>query len=216
MLLCPTLTELPTSTSRTIALPQNGEKSASPNERTITTEAPEPNGFQVSDQVHNDISAPQNSGAPYSNPVESLTIPRARKSDYLTVRLSTAASLPLYIQALPATLGPEELVYLAWKDAFTLPSRHFLSVCLCRYIEFVHPVLPLLNLNDALVSIDDETGASGKISIILFLAIIYAALPFTEIEHVRAAGYSSKLEARTVFYKKVKVNSFPLRYCHGS
>jgi hypothetical protein len=116
-----------------------------------------------------------------------------------------ALDLPLYIQKLPATLNAEDLAYLTTKGAFVLPPQELINVCLCRYIEFVHPVLPLLNLNETLESIDDVAGKGKKISILLFFAIIYAALPFTEAKHIRVAGYTSKLDARTIIFKKAKV-----------
>jgi hypothetical protein len=158
--------------------------------------------------VHTEVTDANDSSAPASIPVEGLTLPAANEAhQHLppSKQCSTAADLPPYIQDLPVTLVPEDLDYLAAKGAFTLPHRHFLNICLCRYIEFVHPVLPLLKLNDTLMSIDDDTGGSGKVSLLLFFAIVYSALPFTESKHVRTAGYSSKLEARTAVYKKAKV-----------
>jgi hypothetical protein len=152
----------------------------------------------------------KDSSPPASNPAQGFTNATADSCSHRLSsprRSSSLIDLPLYLQDLPASIQSEDLDYLAAKGAFALPARDFLNICLCRYIEFVHPVLPLLNLNATIMSLDDATGMSGKTSILLLFAIIYAALPFVESKHVRAASYSSKLEARTAIYKKAKVNT---------
>jgi hypothetical protein len=117
-----------------------------------------------------------------------------------------ALSLPQFIDRLPASLGSEDITFLSTKGAFHVPPRHVLQVILCRYVEFVHPALPLLDINPTMKTINDESGRSGRISILLLMAMIYAALPFVESKHVRGLGIESKLEARTLYYKKLKVS----------
>jgi hypothetical protein len=119
-----------------------------------------------------------------------------------------ALSLPRYIDRLPSSLSQEDVAFLSAKGAFTIPPRHVLQVILCRYVEFVDPSLPLLDLHATVAAINDESGRSGTISILLLIAMIYAALPYVESKHVRGMGLQSKLEARTSYYRKVKV-SYP-------
>ena len=118
-----------------------------------------------------------------------------------------ALSLPRYIDRLPSSLSSEDIAFLSAKGAFAVPPRHVLQVILCRYMEFVDPALPLLDVHATVAAINDESGRSGTISILLLMAIIYAALPFVESKHVRGLGMQSKLEARTQYYKKVKVGA---------
>jgi hypothetical protein len=169
---------------------------------------PQPNNARLADPVYTEVFEANDSDAASSMPVEGPTsqaINRQYQHCVPPIQCSTVIDLPLYIQKLPITLRPEDLDHLAAKGAFTLPAKHFLIVCLCRYVEFVHPVLPFLKLNETLMAIDDERGMSGKVSLLLFFAIIYAALPFTENKHVRTVGYSTKLEARTAIYINAKV-----------
>ena len=118
---------------------------------------------------------------------------------------ATINDLPDYVQPLSDGLDEDDLTYLLKKGVLSLPKEDFRNVCLCRYVEFVHPVLPLLELNETLTIIGTSNGQNGKISLLLLNVIIYAALPFVESKHIRSAGYASKLAARTVFYKKSKV-----------
>ena len=122
-----------------------------------------------------------------------------------------ALSLPQYIERLPNSLSPEDVAFLSAKGAFSVPPRHILQVILCRYMEFVDPALPLLDVHATITAINDESGGSGSISILLLIAMIYAALPFVESKHVRGLGMESKLDARTQYYKKVKVRSIPIQ-----
>jgi hypothetical protein len=194
---------------RTIHRPRESETNGTLDETREISPPLQPNGSPSAEHVCDDPPAAVPSSAPASVRAEGLTTPAAEGSYHHPTpeQYSTIANLPPYIQNLPSTLGSEDLDYLAAKGVFTLPDRYSLSICLCRYIEFVHPVLPLLNLNDTLMSMDDNTGKSGKTSLLLFFAIIYSALPFLETKHVRVAGYSSKLEARTAIYKKAKVST---------
>jgi hypothetical protein len=120
--------------------------------------------------------------------------------------LHHADRLPSYIHELPSTVSVEDLTFLSARAALTIPPPNFLRVILCRYIEFVHPSLPLLDMSRVAAIINDGQGDSDTISLVLLLAMVYAAMPFVELKHVRTIGFSSKLEARTAFYKKVKVS----------
>lgn len=117
--------------------------------------------------------------------------------------------LPRNIKRLPENLDRNFVEYLTKQGALMLPPDEFRDEVLCRYTEFVHPVLPLLDFNETIAAIDDSTGQSGTISLLLLFSMLYAALPFVEAEHVRRAGYATKLEARAAIYKKAEVS---LRY----
>ena len=127
------------------------------------------------------------------------------QSDASQESFSPSGPLPAYIQPLPTNLDDEDLAYLSKKGALSMPSTSFRNVCLCRYIEFVQPVLPLLDLNETLAIISHSRADRGTISLLLFNAVMYAALAFVETKHIRRAGYTSKLAARTSFYTKAKV-----------
>lgn len=117
-----------------------------------------------------------------------------------------ASKLPENIKELFPALDHDTFKYLSRRGVLALPSRALLSLCLSRYVEFVHPVLPVLELNATLVAINDETGASGRVSLLLLLAMIYASMPFVELVNLQRYHYTSKIEARLRFYERAKVS----------
>lgn len=113
-----------------------------------------------------------------------------------------------YIMPLAANLSTIDLEYLSRKGALALPPVAFRNTCLCRYIEFVHPVLPLIDLNDFVTEISHGSNGGRGVSLLLLSAVIFAAVPFVETEHITSAGYASKLAARTELYKQAKVSNW--------
>jgi hypothetical protein len=117
-----------------------------------------------------------------------------------------SAELPRFIKPLPAKIGPEEISYLEKKGALTVPKGTLRSEMLRAYIEFVHPYMPLLDLHDFLSVIDRLDGSNGKISLILFQAVMFAGSAFIDMQYLRSAGYSSRKEARKDFFQKTRVS----------
>jgi len=117
-----------------------------------------------------------------------------------------AADLPLFIKPLPAKIGPDEVAYLEKKGALTIPQGTLRNEMLRAYIEFVHPYMPLLELHDFLAIIDKPDGSLGKVSLILYQAVMFAGSAFIDMHHLRAAGYATRKEARKDFFQKTRVS----------
>lgn len=115
------------------------------------------------------------------------------------------ADLPLYIKPLPSRIGPDEISYLEKKGALTLPQGTLRSEMLRAYVEFVHPYMPLLDLCDFLTIIDRPDGSLGKVSLILFQAVMFAGSAFVDMRHLRTAGYVTRKEARKDFFMKTRL-----------
>lgn len=128
---------------------------------------------------------------------------------YTTSKQCTA-NLPLFIKPLPAKIGPDEVAYLEKKGALTVPTGTLRSEMLRAYIEFVHPYMPLLELRDFLMTIDQADGSLGKVSLILFQAVMFAGSAFIDMHHLRAAGYATRKEARKDFFQKTRVSYITL------
>ncbi|ORY07763.1 fungal-specific transcription factor domain-domain-containing protein [Clohesyomyces aquaticus] len=120
-------------------------------------------------------------------------------------RNSTMADLPLYIKPLPPRIGPDEVSYLEKKGALTVPKLTLRNEMLRAYVEFVHPYMPLLDLHDFLPIIDRPDGSLGKVSLILFQAVMFAGSAFVDMRHLRTAGYASRKEARKDFFQKTRL-----------
>ncbi|CAO2650742.1 Nn.00g020340.m01.CDS01 [Neocucurbitaria sp. VM-36] len=118
---------------------------------------------------------------------------------------STSAELPRFIKPLPAKIGPEEICYLEKKGALTVPKGILRSEMLRAYVEFVHPYMPLLDLHDFLTVIDRPDGSKGKVSLILFQAVMFAGSAFVDMQHLRTAGYATRKEARKDFFQKTRI-----------
>ena len=118
-----------------------------------------------------------------------------------------SGQLPRFIKPLPVKIGPEEISYLEKKGALTIPKGTLRSEMLRAYVEFVHPYMPLLDLHDFLTVIDRSDGSKGKVSLILFQAVMFAGSAFVDMSHLRAAGYATRKEARKDFFQKTRVST---------
>ncbi|KAF1951493.1 hypothetical protein CC80DRAFT_575389 [Byssothecium circinans] len=116
-----------------------------------------------------------------------------------------AGDLPPFIKQLPAKIGPDEIAYLEKKGALTLPKGTLRNEMIRAYIEFIHPYMPLLDLHDFLAVIDRPDGSLGKVSLILFQAVMFAGSAFIDMDHLRLAGYTTRKEARKDFFQKTRI-----------
>jgi hypothetical protein len=90
-----------------------------------------------------------------------------------------------------------------------VPRGTLRSEMLRAYVEFVHPYMPLLDLHDFLTVIDKQDGSNGKVSLILFQAVMFAGSAFVDMQHLRNAGYATRKEARKDFFQKTRVSQTP-------
>jgi len=118
---------------------------------------------------------------------------------------AATANLPYFIKPLPARIGPDEIAFLEKKGALTVPSIGLRNELLRAYIEFVHPYMPLLELYDFVMIVESGSGVLGRISLILFQAVMFAGSAFVDMHHLHNAGYLSRKEARKDFFQKTRV-----------
>ncbi|OCK83063.1 hypothetical protein K432DRAFT_379833 [Lepidopterella palustris CBS 459.81] len=123
----------------------------------------------------------------------------------LAPKQSPVANLPLYIKPLPSRIGPDEVSYLEKKGALTIPNSTLRNELLRAYVEFVHPYMPLLDLHEFITTLDRTDGSLGKISLILFQAVMFAGSAFVDMRHLRVAGYVTRKEARKDFFQKTRL-----------
>lgn len=109
----------------------------------------------------------------------------------------------------PERLSHDSMDYLRFKEATTLPSPVMQNALLRAYIEYIHPMLPMINLEDFLESISTVDDATGKISLAFFQAVMFAGSAFVDMRVLNNAGYSSRAEARNALYRKVQVRLYP-------
>lgn len=99
----------------------------------------------------------------------------------------------------------EEVGYLWKKGALTIPDPPFRNALLSAYIEFVHPYMPLIELDEFLRIVSEGAGKVGRVSLLLFQAVMFTAVAFVDMSYLTAAGYSTRRAARKAFYLKTRV-----------
>ncbi|KFX87522.1 hypothetical protein V490_08193 [Pseudogymnoascus sp. VKM F-3557] len=112
--------------------------------------------------------------------------------------------LPAYIQPLPTCMATEDIMHLWKKGATAIPEIDFRNELLRSYIEFVHPYMPLLDLHDFLRIVNKGTGENGRVSLLLFQAVMFAGVAFVDGSYLTAAGYPTRRSARRDFYLKTR------------
>jgi hypothetical protein len=116
--------------------------------------------------------------------------------------------LPPYVRPLPQRLAAEDVTYLFGKKALSIPDVLLRNALLRAYVEYVHPYMPLIALHDFLAVVDRGTGENGRLSLLLFQAVMFAGTAFVDMDYLIGAGYQSRKEARKEFYQKAKVSPF--------
>ncbi|OCK78238.1 hypothetical protein K432DRAFT_357177 [Lepidopterella palustris CBS 459.81] len=111
---------------------------------------------------------------------------------------------PRYIRPLPAHIGSEDIDYLAKKDALTIPSDELRGLLLRHYVQYVHPFMPILDLEDFLIRIARDDPAK-PISFLLFQAVMFVSVAFVPIESLHEAGFTSRKAARKIFFQRVRL-----------
>ncbi|KAM5358991.1 hypothetical protein ACJZ2D_014816 [Fusarium nematophilum] len=113
--------------------------------------------------------------------------------------------IPSFLQPLPPHLDTADIEYLRLKGALTLPNVHFQNTLLEAYIEYVHPYLPVVDLCGFLNAIHDPDGLNGKISLLLYHAVMFAGSGFVGKEHLTKNGYSTRKGARRCLLQKTRL-----------
>ncbi|KAJ5823877.1 hypothetical protein N7447_006217, partial [Penicillium robsamsonii] len=111
---------------------------------------------------------------------------------------------PRYVSELPTRLEMSDLDYVESKGAMCLPTAPFRKQLLKSYVLWVHPQVPVLDLDKFLHSIAANDGKT-RISLLLFHAVMFAASAFVDISHIQNEGYLSRKVARDVLFRRVKV-----------
>jgi len=70
--------------------------------------------------------------------------------------------------------------------------------------------MPVLDLHDFVMIIDSGNGALGRISLILYHAVMFAGCAFVDMHHLYNAGYTSRKQARKEFFNKTRVSYHPI------
>ncbi|KIW85455.1 hypothetical protein Z517_00845 [Fonsecaea pedrosoi CBS 271.37] len=111
--------------------------------------------------------------------------------------------LPGYVQPAPGWLWTDEFQYLISRGAFRMPPPPLLRELISSYVEWVHPVCPIVETRvvNSVLALSDHP----KISLLLLQALIYAGSVFIEEGKLRLFGLADRFTAQTVFFERVKL-----------
>lgn len=94
--------------------------------------------------------------------------------------------------------------FLQNQKAFKIPPPKLLQALLIRYIEFVHPQLPLVDLHHVLQAVATG-GKEGRVSLLLFQAMLLAASAYVDTQHLLEAGYSNRMALRRELAERARL-----------
>lgn len=122
-----------------------------------------------------------------------------------TEGVSQSYNLPAFVQFVPAECSDDDLDYLRRKGALTVPEPDLLNELLKNFEEFVHPCLPIIDMDMFQLSMQDP-ATHGKISLLLLQAVMFAGVPWADIKVVRKSGFLTREAMKRAFYIKAKVS----------
>ncbi|KAK4203822.1 fungal-specific transcription factor domain-containing protein [Triangularia verruculosa] len=147
----------------------------------------------------------QNTGFPPLQPAIEVTQQLKSVLEAQIPPIAPEQQLPAFIKPIPKAVSPEDLDYLRAKKALTLPHPQLQNALLKAYVEYVHPYMPVMDVHPFLDAINDQTGQSGKISLLLYQAVMFVATAFVDEALLKADGYQDRREARKAFFSKTRV-----------
>lgn len=123
---------------------------------------------------------------------------------------ATAVPLPVSFRPLPASITVEDAIHLQNRGALAVPSIELQNALFLAFVNYVYPYMPVLDLQQFVDALNCRDGRKGRVSLLLFHAVMFAGTAFVDIKWLRDAGCVTRIKARRAFFLKTKVN--PLRF----
>ncbi|PWY77091.1 Zn(II)2Cys6 transcription factor [Aspergillus heteromorphus CBS 117.55] len=111
---------------------------------------------------------------------------------------------PRFLKPLPDRIPPEDLEFLRFRGALSVPETGLRNELLRCYIKWVHSFMPVVNLQEFLRSVA-ENDPNGNISLLLFQAVMFVATAFIDFHHLQAAGFATRKSARSAFFTRLRL-----------
>ena len=107
-------------------------------------------------------------------------------------------------------------MYLESKGVLSLPSDDLRNEILKSFVEFVDPFMPVLDLQQFFQTISEGDESHGRISLLLFYAVMFSGSTFADLTAIQRAGYATRRDARKSLYQKAKVGTIFLLWFLGA
>ncbi|GKU21492.1 unnamed protein product [Fusarium langsethiae] len=115
------------------------------------------------------------------------------------------AGLPGFIMK-PSFADPGYITFLRSQGALSLPPISIQCELVKSFVEYIHPRMPLLDLEAFLASFSCPDGTKGQLSLVLYSAILFAGSIHLDKEVVCRYGYSDKRLLGEELYKRTQVS----------
>ncbi|KAH8696175.1 fungal-specific transcription factor domain-containing protein [Talaromyces proteolyticus] len=112
--------------------------------------------------------------------------------------------MPSYIKPFSSNFPSDDTQFLYSKGALTPPRSELRYALLESYINWIHPICPLLDLGHFLSALLSN-GSEGQISLLLFHAVMFAGSAFVDMSYLQAAGFESRIAAREHLFIRTKL-----------
>lgn len=112
---------------------------------------------------------------------------------------------PRFLKPLPARVSAEDLEFLRFRGALTIPESGLRNELLRSYIQWIHSFMPVLNLQEFLRCVA-ENDPNGNVSVLLFQAVMFVGTAFVDLKHLQDAGFSTRKDARDAFFTRLRVS----------
>lgn len=125
---------------------------------------------------------------------------------------SGSEELPPYFLPLPSHLNAIDIEYLRNKGALEIPPLDLRNEIIRAYVEYMHPYMPLMDIDKLLCLIDPHRDPTTipRFSLLLYQCVLLAGIAFVDEDLVRRHGYPSIKAARKLIYDRTRVRIHPL------
>ena len=114
-------------------------------------------------------------------------------------------SLPQFFRPLPRKMDTVDIEYLTRKGALILPPQSLRTELIRCFVQYVYPYMPLLDLHDFLPIALQTEESQGNMSLLLYQAVMFVGASFVNVQHLHAAGFSTRKAARKTFFQRTRV-----------
>jgi hypothetical protein len=114
---------------------------------------------------------------------------------------------PAFFKPFPNHCTPLDLEYLHRKGALIIPQVPLRLEIIRCYIEYLHPYMPLLDVEELLQTFDPTINPprQRRYSFLLFQCIMFAAVAFVDESLVEEMEHKNLKAVRKTFYQKARV-----------
>ncbi|RVX72017.1 hypothetical protein B0A52_04615 [Exophiala mesophila] len=120
---------------------------------------------------------------------------------------SGSEELPAYFLPLPSHLSAVDIDYLRNKGAFEIPPLDLRNEIVRCYVEYMHPYMPLMDVDKLLCLIDPHRDPTTipRFSLLLYQTVLLAGIACVDEALVKRFGHPNIKAARKLIYERARL-----------